>query len=86
MMSDRITDGMIQTQLERASSYSEIPLKIHQVAGRYVLVDETDNYEITRYLTRSEIYEALRSINELYYRVNIIKLRRWKITSDDDSS
>jgi hypothetical protein len=82
-----ITDDMLQAQLKRASEYTGLPLDISPTWSpgdsketRYVLKDTSsyNNSELTRPLFRSEVYQVLLSMNELFYHVHVIKLKHFQ--------
>ena len=82
-----ITDGMIQGQLKRASEYTDLPLDVSPTwspgdsrGTRYVLKDTSsdNNSELTRPLYRTEVYQVLLSMNELFYHIHVIKLKQFQ--------
>jgi hypothetical protein len=82
-----ITDKMLQAQLKGASEYTGLPLDVSSTwspddsrGTRYVLKDTSSdkNSELTRPLSRTEVYQVLLSMNELFHHIHVIKLKHFQ--------
>jgi hypothetical protein len=81
MTVDRISDQLLKSYLKRASDYTGIPLEISKYNPdgrcRYTLVD-ADGHEYSRSLMRSEIYDALFTICQIFPRMHTQSTVNWQ--------
>jgi hypothetical protein len=89
-----ITDEMLQAQLKGASECTGLPLDVSPIwppgdsrGTRYVLKDTSsdNNSELTRPLSRTELYQVLLSMNELFYHIHVIKLKHFQQVEEEKS-
>ena len=87
-----ITHEILYALLKQASKYTGIPLDVSPTSSpsdssgaRYVLKDTSsdNNSELTRPLSRTEVYQVLLSMNELFHHIHVIKLKHFQRVQEE---
>jgi hypothetical protein len=90
LSSNRISDEMLYTQVERAVSYTGISMRLSlwtpgdSRGSRYQFISEDDVAELSHVMNKSNMYSNLYTLNQLFHKIHVIKLRRFQETIEEE--